>query len=469
MFSILDKEFIIDKVIYFCLNYIFKNHILIIIKYFFKSLVLISTIYIMLESKKNLIILLNQTNFYKTNNIIKLAIYSHSLNNGGVERNTAILLNYISTIELFEIYLFTDIISNNEYKISNKIKRVIISYKSNYLKRQLLKNKINILIYQFYDKPIIEMLKKIRNLKIILYNHSCFLFWIYTKDRFIFKNVYNEYKKSNYVISIVPFENDFLFKKWGIKSIFMDNFLTYDYNKVIKSDLSSNNILMIGRGSDENKRFYLGIRAMKYILKEIQKSQMIVISDDKDIKYIKKIVKFLNLENNINFVGYSATPEIYFKNASLHIFPTIAEACPMVLSETKIYGIPNILVGIDYVSNIKGGVVIVYDDDPEIIAKYAIKILTNEQYKKTLSKEARKSMKKFNNNILFKKWVELLMAINNEDTYNFYFNKNKLSKNESLYILKNQINLLRKRIPSLENINIKDILNFSFIENINYI
>ena len=469
MFSILDKEFIIDKVIYFCLNYIFKNYILIIIKYFFKSLVLISAIYIMLESKKNLIILLNHNNFYKTNNIIKLAIYSHSLNNGGVERNTAILLNYISTIELFEIYLFTDIISNNEYKISNKIKRVIISYKSNYLKRQLLKNKINILIYQFYDKPIIEMIKKIRNLKIILYNHSCFLFWIYTKDRFIFKNVYNEYKKSNYVISIVPFENDFLFKKWGIKSIFMDNFLTYDYNKVIKSDLSSNNILMIGRGSDENKRFNLGIRAMKYVLKEIQKSQMIVISDDKDIKYIKKIVKFLNLEKNINFVGYSATPEIYFKNASLHIFPTIAEACPMVLSETKIYGIPNILVGIDYVSNIKGGVVIVYDDDPEIIAKYAIKILANEQYKKTLSKEARKSMKQFNNNILFKKWVELLMAVNNEDTYNFYFNKNKLSENESLYILKNQINLLRKRIPSLENINIKDILNFSFIENISYI
>ena len=71
---------------------------------------------------------------------------------------------------------------------------------------------------------------------------------------------------------------------------------------------------------------------------------------------------------NIKFVGYTSTPEIYFKDASLHIFPTIAEAFPMVLSETKIYGIPNILVGIDYVSASKEGVVIVYDDNPKIIA-----------------------------------------------------------------------------------------------------
>jgi hypothetical protein len=44
----------------------------------------------------------------------------------------------------------------------------------------------------------------------------------------------------------------------------MNNFLTYDYNKVIQSDLTSKAILMIGRGNDKNKRFELGIFAMKY-------------------------------------------------------------------------------------------------------------------------------------------------------------------------------------------------------------
>ena len=68
---------------------------------------------------------------------------------------------------------------------------------------------------------------------------------------------------------MVPFENDYLLKKWGIDSILMTNFLTYDYNSVIPSTLSSKNILMIGRADDKIKRFDLGIKAMHYIIKEI--------------------------------------------------------------------------------------------------------------------------------------------------------------------------------------------------------
>ena len=172
---------------------------------------------------------------------------------------------------------------------------------------------------------------------------------------------------------------------------------------------------------------------------------------------------------NIKFVGYTSTPEIYFKDASLHIFPTIAEAFPMVLSETKIYGIPNILVGIDYVSASKEGVVIVYDDNPKIIAKYAINILNNFEYKKTLGKKARRSMKIFNNEILFKKWVKLILLINKGD---YYYQKwrqedsKKYTINEE-NILENQINLLKMRIPNIGNITTKDLLNLSFVRNIN--
>lgn len=136
---------------------------------------------------------------------------------------------------------------------------------------------------------------------------------------------------------------------------------------------------------------------MKYIIKEVPDSEMIVISEDHDIPDIKKLMNILDLENNIRFVGYTSTPEIYFKQSSLHVFPSIVEAFPMVLSEIKIYGIPSILIGIDYLSTSNEGVIIVYDDSPEIIAKYAINILNNDEYRKKLGKEARKSMKKFNN------------------------------------------------------------------------
>ena len=78
------------------------------------------------------------------------------------------------------------------------------------------------------------MIVKIKIIKILdilfylfWYIHSCFLYWVYMNDNYILNNIYNEYKSFKYVISLIPFENDYLFKKWGINSIYMDNFLTY--------------------------------------------------------------------------------------------------------------------------------------------------------------------------------------------------------------------------------------------------
>ena len=180
----------------------------------------------------------------------------------------------------------------------------------------------------------------------------------------------------------------------------MNNFISFEYNYVIPSDLSSQTILMIGRGNDNLKRFDLGVEAMKYIAKELPECEMKIISDTYLMEYLEKIVNLLNLENNVNFVGYSSIPEIYYKNASLHLFPSISESFGLILSETKIFGIPNILVGLDYISLAKGGTVIIYDDNSKSIAKEAIKILKDENYRKKLGREARKSMKKFKNELI---------------------------------------------------------------------
>ena len=408
----------------------------------------------------------NQIEYNQFFNIkIKIGIYIISLSNGGIERNTALLINYLSRIGIFEIYLFYNKKYDNEYKIPKNVKRILISSGRNNLKRNILINNINIFIYQSYDAKTIKILNNMKNLKLILYNHSCFLFWIYTNKSYIIKTIYNEYKNSKFVISIVPFENDYLFKKWGINSIYMNNFLTYNYDRVIQSDLSSQIILMIGRGDDKGKRFILGILSMKYIIKDIPGCKMIVISSEKGLDNLKKLVRVMYLEKNILFSGYTSNPEIYFKNSSLHIFPSISESFAMVLAETKIYGIPSILLGIDYTITSKEGTIIIYDDNPELLGKFATKVLKNEKYKKKLAKEARRSMRQYKNEKLFKKWVKMIFSINQgEDCYQTLKNRNKsIMGKESLYILNNQVNLLKKRISLFENITINNILNFSFI------
>ena len=217
---------------------------------------------------------------------------------------------------------------------------------------------------------------------------------------------------------------------------------------------------MIGRGEDKRKRFDLGIKAMKYIVNEIYDSEMKIISDKRELGNLKIFVKKLNLEKNIKFVGYTSKPEIYFENASLHLFPSSTEAFPLALCETKIYGIPNIITGIDYIVTAKGGVINILNDSPKTIAKEAIKILKNDKYRKKLGKEARKSMSKFKNELTTKKWVELILAVNKGKIFykKLIMKKKKISKKNAINIIKMQIKLLKKREPKYQNISFLNIL-----------
>ena len=406
---------------------------------------------------------------YNLKKPIKLAIYTYSLKGGGTERLTALFINYISKIEFFNLYLFSQKEKEkNEFKISKNIKRLIIKdgYIGNLI-RTLYKKRIDILIYQFPKGDEINILNQLKKIKIIFYENSCFFYWIYY-NYYSFKPLYDAYKKSKYVISLVPFENDYLYKKWGINSILMNNFITYEYNYIIPSDLSSQIIIMIGRCNDKMKRFNLGIKAMKYITKVIPKSEMKIITNLNYIDYLNKTIFDLKLQNNIKFFQYTSIPEIYYKNSSLHIFPSVSESFSLVLSEANMYGIPSILVGLDYISTINRGTIIIYDDNSTSIAREAIKILKNEKYRKKLGKEARKSMKKFKNDILIKKWINLIFSIYFNDDY-FETIKNeekKINKQDYDNIMKNQIRFLRNRIPNLKNITFENLENFTYMSNL---
>ena len=382
---------------------------------------------------------------------LKIAIYVHCIKNGGRARVTVLFLKYLYKIKIFNLYLFTrKFKEDNEYAFPVDIKRIIIK---NNLIKAIKKNKIDILIYGLDEVKDILFLNKLKNIKVIFYHHSSAFGWIYENYK-KFKTIYTSFMNSKYVVSIVPFESDYLFKKWGIRSILMNNFITYEFKSVIQTDLTCKIIIMIGRGNSKNKRFILGIQSMEYIIEKIPECKLNIISNKTGINILQNFVENTNLKNNIKFIGYIASPDIFFKNVSLHFFLSIAEAFPMVLIETKIYGIPNILLGLDYVSISKGGVIIIFDDTPEILAKESINILKSKRYKKRLSLEARKSMKKFNNEFLLIKWVKLILSIYNDDYYYLILREEYKEINEikAIKIIENQIKLLRMREKNFLNL-----------------
>jgi glycosyltransferase involved in cell wall biosynthesis len=417
--------------------------------------------------KLNLNLNLTFYNINKRNNKINIAIYAFSIKNGGRSRITALLINYLYRINIFKIFLFTlKIIEEDEYIIPVDIKRFQIT---NHLIKIINKNKIDILIYELDEIKEIIILNNYKSIKVIYYQHSSSFDWLY-ENYTIYKSIYEVFYSSKYIVSIVPFDNDYLFNKWGLSTILMENFMTHEFDYVLSSDLSTKTILLIGRGFAKKKRFHIGIEALEYIIKEIPNCELIIISKIEGIGKLQKLVNNLDLENNIRFNGYASSPDIYFRNASLNIIPSISEAFPMVLSETKIYGIPNIILGLDYIFNAKGGTIIIYDDHPESLASEAIKIIEKTEYRKQLGKESRKSMKKFKNDLVLNDWIELILSIYKGQ---YYYNKlredkQKLSQNDLIKILNNQIKLLKMRYKIFQNITKNEFENFTYMKNIKF-
>ena len=409
---------------------------------------------------------LNLTNLNEFENKIRIGIYAYTMKNGGRARLTSLLLNYLNTIKIFEIYLFTvRMKQDNEYIFPKTIRRIII--KNNDLIKLIKKYKIDLFIYQLDYINEIKYLNNKKDMKILFYIHSSTFDWIYLNYT-IFKTIYKEYFNSKYLVSLVPLENDYIFKKWGIKSILLDNFITYDYNSIIPSDLSSNIILMIGRANDIKKRFKIGILSMEYVIQELPQCQLKIISNLTGINNQKDLIYNLNLENNIKYIGYSSTPEIFFINAGLNLFPSISESFGLALSEVKLYGIPNILLGLDYVSISEGGTEIIYDDSPESLSLNIMKIINNNKYKRKLGKEARKSMKKFNNKLLLYKWIDLILSIYNGTEYYEELRKKyqRISEKDAIKILNNQIDLLNMRKIFKEYINLDFYKNYTLMSNL---
>ena len=250
----------------------------------------------------------------KINKKIRIAIYTIGLKDGGLQRFTSNFINYLNQIKLFEFYLFNQKEKEeNEYKIADSIKRVIIKNGSdiNYLLKQIKKYKIDILIYQFPIKKEIQVLNNLNlynlhDVKVIFYIHSSFFYWFYS-TYYSTLDIYKQYIKSKYVITQIPLENDYLFKKWRINSVLFNNFLTYDYNLIIPSNLSDKNILLIGRGRSILKRFNLGIQAIEYIKQDISDIKLFIISSNNCTDFLKHYVDNLNLEFNIYFANMLPT------------------------------------------------------------------------------------------------------------------------------------------------------------------
>jgi hypothetical protein len=210
---------------------------------------------------------------------------------------------------------------------------------------------------------------------------------------------------------------------------------TFDADKTPNSNLTYKNLMIMGREHDRIKGGYYGIKAMYEIVQKVPDAKMYFISSDYEIKFLRGVIKDLNLTNNIEIVHFVLNISHYFLNSSILLCPSKSESFPMVMNEGKAHGLPIVAFNVSYSPSYQKGVILVDMLNTTQMANEAIKLLNNYEYRKKMGMEAKLSLKEYSNEETANKWDRLFSVLDKDDpisykklqnyTYERYYDEEK--------------------------------------------
>ena len=129
-----------------------------------------------------------------------------------------------------------------------------------------------------------------------------------------------------------------------------------------------------------------------------------------DKSIIEELKKHPNL-NTISFIDSQKDIENVFSDASILLQTSRFEAFPMILIEAMGFGLTCVAYNCpggtkDIISNNVNGFLIKNDNQSDFVAK-TLELFENENLRKTISENAKKSVQKFDLEVVMQKWVTL--------------------------------------------------------------
>ena len=277
----------------------------------------------------------------------KLIIFIPSIEDGGVEKNLFILLNYLEK-KIKNITLLT--YRKPKIKLKKNIKIIspsinFLNFKGRYPKyilclmvlfKILLFDKKNTVL-SFQANIFCIALCILLRIKIISRSNSSSAGWSQNKiKQLIFKYYFP--KADKIIVNSLKFKNE-MDKKYKIKTNCILNPFEFKKIKNLANEKCENvfekkklKLISIGRLTKQ-KDFMTLIKAIKNCQR--QNVQLIIIGKGSEEFKLKKFVIENNLGEKIKFLGYKKNPFKYLKQADILILTSIFEGSPNVLVEAQ--------------------------------------------------------------------------------------------------------------------------------------
>ena len=355
----------------------------------------------------------NETSNSGDNNVnkkIRLAFAYSTLYSNGIARFITVTANAFMETGKYDIYFITGKQSQKEYSYNPNIKR-FIAYDNYTLIKNITKHEnIDIIILQnTLSNSVVKFYKNL-GIKVIGIFHGVFMSTLFHGITSSYRVWVNFDLYDSYVF--IASDDYYFYNKLKFKNaIFIPNLYTFEPSQIKNSNLTYNNIIMLGRFNDPIKGAKYAVMAMKYIAKEVPDARLNIITSDSRIQFLKNLTKELNLTNNVFIHSHTYDISKLFWNSSVHMYTSLTEAFPMAMNEGKAHGLPIVAFDVPYSNSYQDGVIVVDLLDVKALANETIKLLKDYNYRKEMGENAKKSLDKFSNKETVELWERLFRSL----------------------------------------------------------
>jgi len=371
----------------------------------------------------------NELTLYENKKYIKtIGIYALQYSRGGSERVLSLIIPLFINLG-YKIVLFTDYLHKEEYYLPKEVKRIVLKNLAwqdlenrlleypNYIKQYnidlMFYNSLHYGIEMFYETLFFKLL----GIQVIAEVHNTFLHYI---DRKI--KIANEWAQIFRMMdkTIVLSHTDERY--WKI----YDNNPKYIPNPIENGKIIWNmpimfkkrngkTILWIGRANAKEKHLNDTIDIMYEVQKKIPNFVLKIVGETEDLLDYKKAIKEKKLDNNIEFYGYHSDVGKFYEESDLMLMTSEFEGFPMVLAESKIYGVPTVMYELSYLELTRDmrGIIEVPQHDKKAAADSIVKILSNDKLRHRMSIDAKRSLYSFVFYDTQNAWKEIFDEISN--------------------------------------------------------
>ncbi len=338
----------------------------------------------------------------RTKKIVKtVGIYYPRLHNGGTERVTARLANIWAAMG-YKVILLTDTAPHeNDYALGPGINRCFLpphneryATRGPVLERILLEEGVDLFVSNLYYDSCTTwdlLVAKSLGIPVIIGWHSVFhgaIDTLYALNQLKFSLAGFRYAD---LVTTLSSMDQFWFSAQGLAARLVHNPQTFDQLPQNTASLASKTLLFLGRVEIAQKQIDQIISIMPLVLQSVPDARLIVVGDGSSRQDAADLARSLGVDKSVEFLGYKADVAPYIQASAVHVMASDFEGAPMALAEVWAYGVPTVMYNLEYLEylSVGKGFIGVELGDTHALAAAIIKVLSDDQLRLALGREAR--------------------------------------------------------------------------------